>query len=346
MSAQPLPPPPPPAAAPMPAPTSALSRGWLRDLMRGIRQEGVQPRDPRVKALWNLLRRRQLLARDPWARTRLRYIWQKGLNVRPRPRTTQRLLTLLRSGAVSVGGHSSGTCQPVQERQPRCAAQCKRSGRWRFGAWRRCGRSAENSRCALWPGEAAAAERFAGRRFSARSALHALSRAIHRAGRARAAHAASGCGAWPPRRARVSIQQMDRSPAHFDRRRIWGLAGVAGRREEPGRRPGRLDQQWEYAGVQNVVDGVIDATSQQYPVKMAELGVQAIVDIVKNGTTPEVIERARLLQHRCRPRHRPPGRRRRLDRHRRRRGDLLGLIPSAVRGWCSALPGATLESDT
>ena len=42
------------------------------------------------------------------------------------------------------------------------------------------------------------------------------------------------------------------------------------------------------AGVQNVVDGVIDATSQQYPVKMAELGVQAIVDIVKNGTTPEV----------------------------------------------------------
>ncbi len=42
------------------------------------------------------------------------------------------------------------------------------------------------------------------------------------------------------------------------------------------------------AGVEGVVDGVIDATSQQYPVKMAELGVQAIVDIVKNGTTPEV----------------------------------------------------------
>jgi fructose transport system substrate-binding protein len=42
--------------------------------------------------------------------------------------------------------------------------------------------------------------------------------------------------------------------------------------------------------VQNVVDGVIDATSQQYPVKMAELGVQAIVDIVKNGTTPEVTD--------------------------------------------------------
>ena len=42
------------------------------------------------------------------------------------------------------------------------------------------------------------------------------------------------------------------------------------------------------AGVQNVVDGVIDATSQPYPVKMAELGVQAIVDIVKDGTKPAV----------------------------------------------------------
>jgi len=44
------------------------------------------------------------------------------------------------------------------------------------------------------------------------------------------------------------------------------------------------------AGVQNVADGVIDATSQQYPVKMAQLGVQAIVDIVKNGTKPSVSE--------------------------------------------------------
>jgi fructose transport system substrate-binding protein len=42
------------------------------------------------------------------------------------------------------------------------------------------------------------------------------------------------------------------------------------------------------AGVQNVADGVIDATSQQYPVKMAELGVKAIVDIVKDGTKPAV----------------------------------------------------------
>ena len=37
-------------------------------------------------------------------------------------------------------------------------------------------------------------------------------------------------------------------------------------------------------------DGIIGATSQQYPVKMAELGVEAIVDLAKNGTTPEVTD--------------------------------------------------------
>ena len=31
-------------------------------------------------------------------------------------------------------------------------------------------------------------------------------------------------------------------------------------------------------GVQQVKDGLIDATSQQYPLKMAELGVEAIAD--------------------------------------------------------------------
>ncbi|WP_395244440.1 substrate-binding domain-containing protein [Agromyces sp. MMS24-K17] len=41
------------------------------------------------------------------------------------------------------------------------------------------------------------------------------------------------------------------------------------------------------AGVQNVQDGVIGATSQQYPVRMANLGVQAIFDLVKTGKKPE-----------------------------------------------------------
>ena len=102
----PPPPPPPPEPAPMPAaPVQAptLGRGWLRALLQGIREAGVQPNDPRVKALWQLLRRRQLLARSPWARSRLRFIWQKGLSARPRPNTIARLLALLRNrGPVIV----------------------------------------------------------------------------------------------------------------------------------------------------------------------------------------------------------------------------------------------------
>ena len=39
-------------------------------------------------------------------------------------------------------------------------------------------------------------------------------------------------------------------------------------------------------GVNNVKAGVIGATAQQYPVKMAELGVKAIVDLAKTGTKP------------------------------------------------------------
>ncbi len=40
-------------------------------------------------------------------------------------------------------------------------------------------------------------------------------------------------------------------------------------------------------GVENVKSGVIGATSQQYPLKMAEMGVEAIVDFAKDGTKPE-----------------------------------------------------------
>lgn len=44
------------------------------------------------------------------------------------------------------------------------------------------------------------------------------------------------------------------------------------------------------AGVDNVKEGVIGATSQQYPVKMAELGVEAIAELAKDGTKPETTE--------------------------------------------------------
>ncbi len=41
------------------------------------------------------------------------------------------------------------------------------------------------------------------------------------------------------------------------------------------------------AGVQNVKDGVIGATSQQYPLDMARLGIEAIAKYAADGTLPE-----------------------------------------------------------
>jgi len=40
-------------------------------------------------------------------------------------------------------------------------------------------------------------------------------------------------------------------------------------------------------GVQNVQKGVIGATSQQYPLKMAEMGTKAVVAFAKDGTKPD-----------------------------------------------------------
>jgi len=43
-------------------------------------------------------------------------------------------------------------------------------------------------------------------------------------------------------------------------------------------------------GVKNVTDGIIGATSQQYPLKMAQLGVQAVSKYAKDKTTPTTSE--------------------------------------------------------
>lgn len=43
-------------------------------------------------------------------------------------------------------------------------------------------------------------------------------------------------------------------------------------------------------GVQNVKDGVIGATSQQYPLKMASMGIEAIAAFAKDGTKPAPTE--------------------------------------------------------
>ncbi len=42
------------------------------------------------------------------------------------------------------------------------------------------------------------------------------------------------------------------------------------------------------AGIKDVQDGIITATSQQYPLKMADLGVAAIAAFAKDGTKPKV----------------------------------------------------------
>ncbi len=39
-------------------------------------------------------------------------------------------------------------------------------------------------------------------------------------------------------------------------------------------------------GVKNVAAGIIGATSQQYPLKMASLGIEAIAKYAKDGTKP------------------------------------------------------------
>jgi fructose transport system substrate-binding protein len=44
------------------------------------------------------------------------------------------------------------------------------------------------------------------------------------------------------------------------------------------------------AGVGYVQDGIIDATSQQYPVRMAEEGVKAIAELARGGKAPEPTE--------------------------------------------------------
>ncbi|GGA38660.1 sugar ABC transporter substrate-binding protein [Pelagibacterium lentulum] len=43
-------------------------------------------------------------------------------------------------------------------------------------------------------------------------------------------------------------------------------------------------------GVQNVIDGAIGATSQQYPLQMAALGIEAIAAFANDGTLPEPTE--------------------------------------------------------
>jgi hypothetical protein len=69
---------------------------WLKGLIRAVRGEAIQPKDTRIKSLWDLLRQRQLLNRSPWLKAALHRIWTRGLSARPRPHTARRIRRRLR----------------------------------------------------------------------------------------------------------------------------------------------------------------------------------------------------------------------------------------------------------
>lgn len=80
--------------------TAALVPDWLRGLVLAVRREGLQPKDARVKSLWDLLRQRQMLGQSPWLKAVLRRFWERGLPVRERPRATRRMVRLLRRWGI------------------------------------------------------------------------------------------------------------------------------------------------------------------------------------------------------------------------------------------------------
>jgi hypothetical protein len=73
---------------------------WLRGFIQALRGQAIQPKDERVRQLWNLMRQRQVLGRSPWTKRLLRRIWEKGLAARPRPITTRRLVMRLRHWGI------------------------------------------------------------------------------------------------------------------------------------------------------------------------------------------------------------------------------------------------------
>jgi len=91
---------------------------WLRGLIRAIRREGMRPKDESVRSLWNLLRQRQLLARSPWLQRGLRFAWTTGLANRPRPRTTRRLVALLRRWGILPPLPGRLASRPVRATRP------------------------------------------------------------------------------------------------------------------------------------------------------------------------------------------------------------------------------------
>ena len=73
---------------------------WLKGLIRTVRREALQPKDARIKSLWDLLRQRQLLQRSRWLKAVLQRMWSRGLSARPHPRTARRIVKRLRRWGI------------------------------------------------------------------------------------------------------------------------------------------------------------------------------------------------------------------------------------------------------
>jgi hypothetical protein len=97
---------------------------WLRTLIQAVRSEAIKPKDARVKSLWDLLRRRELLRQSPWVKALLQRIWYQGLQARPRPETTYRLRVWLRRWdilpppAVRLEARQSAGLHPLRPVRP------------------------------------------------------------------------------------------------------------------------------------------------------------------------------------------------------------------------------------
>ena len=95
---------------------------WLKGLIQAVGGEAIQPKDARVKSLWDLLRERQLLRQSPWLKAVLSRIWYGGLPAGSRPHTTLRLKTWLRRWRIlptaEAAVHRPGAMRASQPGRP------------------------------------------------------------------------------------------------------------------------------------------------------------------------------------------------------------------------------------
>jgi hypothetical protein len=84
------------------------------DLVSAVRSVGLQPRDPRIRQVWDQLRVRGMLNQDTWLKGLLRRLWRTGLRPGNRPRTAARLQAALRTlGLTQWSAPAAGESWPI-----------------------------------------------------------------------------------------------------------------------------------------------------------------------------------------------------------------------------------------